>query len=179
MTWFLTRNIAVEVGCCITNHKIQGTGFLSGLAVARKWTLPATVMLQYHFTNFGAFQPYVGVGVNFSTFHGGSTGGNWQPFLAPSLGFAGFNTITSLQVGSSWGVAGQVGFDYMLNDRWGVNFDLKRVMMRPDAYATVFNTATGAFIPVRAKVNVDPWVASVGVTYRFGGSSEGAVVARY
>ncbi len=30
--------------------------------------LPPTLTLQYHFTDFGAFKPYVGAGVNYTVF---------------------------------------------------------------------------------------------------------------
>ena len=89
--------------------------------------------------------------------------------------------VTNLSVGSSWGVVGQVGFDYMINSNWGVNVDLKRIMMQPTAYATVWNSAVSPVlgpVPVRAKVNIDPWVVSAGITYRFGGGAS-AVVAKY
>ena len=178
ISYYLTKNIAIEAICCFSPHKINGQGVLAGLDIGKTWVFPPTIMLQYHFTNFGAFQPYVGVGVNFTAFLGTKAGSNWQTFFTPALGFTGFNTVTHLSIGSSWGIAGQVGFDYMINDRWGVNVDVKRIMMRPTAHATVFNSATGLFIPVRTKVNIDPWLVSAGITYRFGGAA-GPVVAKY
>ena len=177
VTYYFTKNIAIEAICCVSKHSVSGTGWLQGLNVGSTWVFPPTVMLQYHFTNFGAFQPYVGVGVNFTAFFGTKASNSFAPFLTP-VGLVGANAVTSLNVGSSWGVAGQVGFDYMLNQNWGINVDVKRIMMRPTAYGNVFNTAVGAFIPVRAKVNIDPWVVSAGVTYRFGGAA-GPVVAKY
>ncbi len=30
--------------------------------------LPPTLLAQYHFTNFGAFKPYVGAGINYTRF---------------------------------------------------------------------------------------------------------------
>ncbi len=177
ITYYLTKNIAIEAICCFSHHKLNGSGLLAGLDIGKTWLFPPTVMLQYHFTNFGAFQPYLGVGVNFTAFFGTKSGGNWAPFYT-ALGQVGFNTISNLSIGSSWGVAGQVGFDYMINDRWGVNLDVKRIMMRPTAHGMLYNSGLNAFVPVRAKVNIDPWIVSAGVTYRFGGAA-GPVVARY
>jgi OmpW family len=37
---------------------------LSGLPIGKSWLLPPTLTLQYHFTDFGAFKPYIGAGVN-------------------------------------------------------------------------------------------------------------------
>ena len=65
--YYLTKNWAIEAICCVAPHHIQGTGTIAS-DFARAWLFPPSVMAQYHFTNFGAFQPYVGVGVNFTTF---------------------------------------------------------------------------------------------------------------
>ncbi|MFO1124163.1 MAG: OmpW family outer membrane protein [Methylocystis sp.] len=65
--YFLTKNWAIEAICCVTPHHIQGTGTISS-DFARAWLFPPSVMVQYHATNFGAFQPYLGVGLNFTTF---------------------------------------------------------------------------------------------------------------
>jgi outer membrane protein W len=76
-------------------------------------------------------------------------------------------------------VAGQVGFDYMLNNNWGLNFDVKRIMMRPSASGVVYNSFLNTFIPVHTKVKIDPWLVSAGITYRFGGGASAPVVAKY
>ena len=177
VSYYFTKNFAIEAICCASYHKVNGKGLLNGLNIGKTWVFPPTIMLQYHFTNFGAFQPYVGVGVNFTAFFGQSAGNNWAPFYTP-IGQVGFNSITAMKIGTSWGVAGQVGFDYMINDRWGVNVDLKRIMMRPTATGLLYNSGLNAYVPWRAKVNIDPWVVSAGITYRFGGAA-GPVVAKY
>jgi outer membrane protein len=127
--------------------------------VGKTLVFPPTVMLQYHFTNFGAFKPYVGVGVNWTHYFRNKATGP---------------TFSNLDIKDSFGVAAQIGFDYMINRNWGFNVDVKRIMMRPDA-TVVLNGAPPT--PVRAKVRIDPWVVGAGVVYRFGGGS--AVLARY
>ncbi|MDE2364092.1 MAG: OmpW family protein [Hyphomicrobiales bacterium] len=185
LAYYFTRNIAVELICCVSKHNVNGTGALAGLNIGSTWVFPPTVLLQYHFTNFGAFQPYVGVGVNFTAYFGQKAGNNYAAFWTPALGPTGFNAVSNLNIQNSWGVAGQVGFDYMLNDNWGINLDLKRIMMEPTATGVVYNTAVAALapskalIPWRAKVNIDPWVVSAGITYRFGGGASAPVVAKY
>jgi outer membrane protein len=178
LAYYFTKNIAVEAICCLSKHKVTGSGYLSNLNIGSTWVFPPTVLLQYHFTNFGAFQPYVGIGVNFTAYPWSKGGNTFSSLWTPGIGNTGFIASTGLNVASSWGVAGQVGFDYMLNQNWGINLDLKRIMMQPTAYTNVYSTALGQFIPVRAKVNIDPWIVSAGVTYRFGGAA-GPVVAKY
>ena len=54
----------------------------------------------------------------------------------------------SATVTPCWGVVGQVGFDYMFNEHWGVNLDLKYIMMEPTVHANV-----AAFSPAGAGVS--------------------------
>ncbi|MFC7054253.1 OmpW family protein [Hansschlegelia quercus] len=144
-SYFFTPNLAVEVICCASHHKIRGRGAIDGLKIGDAWVIPATVTAQYHFTGFGAFKPYVGVGVNYSIYFNEDSG--------PGL--------SHLKLKNSVGPAAQVGFDYMFNEHWGVNFDVKKIYMQPK----IRLTAGGA--DVRGKAKINPWVTGVGVTYRF------------
>lgn len=148
ISYYFTRNIAVEAICCFSKNNVYVTGI--GGAVANTWLFPPTVMAQWHFTNFGAFQPYIGVGVNYTYYFDTKT----------ENALAG----TSMHIDNSWGVAGQIGFDYMFNRHWGVNVDVKKVLMQPNWYIqeTPFARLTG-----RAEIN--PWIVGAGITYRFGG----------
>lgn len=144
-SYFFTPNLAVEVICCASKHAIKGRGAINGLRIGDTWVIPATVTAQYHFTNFGAFKPYVGAGVNYSIYFNEDGG----------------PAISRLKLKNSVGVAAQVGFDYMIDEHWGVNVDLKKIYMEPK----IRLTAGGA--DVRGKAKINPWVTGVGVTYRF------------
>lgn len=177
VTYFLNRNFAIETICCLSRHSVQGTGIIREAGIARTWVFPPSLIFQYHFTNFGAFQPYVGVGVNFTTFFGTQPQGNYFPLYArpgaPALGLGiGYvpAQIYTTTISPSWGVVGQIGADYMINDHWGVNIDLKRIQMESNAQASFFTPALGGvYVPTSAKVRINPWVVGAGVTYRFGG----------
>lgn len=146
ISYFFTPNFAVEAICCATKHTITGRGAFKGVDVGDTWVVPATVTAQYHFTDFGAFRPYVGVGVNYSIYFGEDPEGG---------------VVTRLKIKNSFGPAAQVGFDYFFHEHWGINFDLKYIHMKPK----VELTAGGADISGRAKIN--PWVVGTGVTYKF------------
>jgi outer membrane protein len=152
ISYFFTRNIAAELILGVTPHHITGTGTLAGLDIGKTWLLPPTLMLQYHFTEFGAFQPYIGVGVNYTVFFSTSAANS------PLNGLA----VTSLGVSNAFGAAAQVGFDYMLDRHWGVNFDVKKLYLEPNYSATVNNA-----IAVSGRANINPWLIGGGVTYRF------------
>jgi outer membrane protein len=148
ITYFFTQNIAAELILGTSHHNIKGKNGLAAVGkVGSTWVLPPTLTLQYHFTNFGAFKPYIGAGVNLSIFYGEN------PRQA-----GGFH---DLKLSTTVGVAGQVGFDYMITKNWGWNVDVKRIMMRPTA-----KVGLGA-ANVKAKVNLDPWVIGTGITYKF------------
>ena len=69
ISYFFTDNIAAELILGTTKANIVGTGAAAGVGKAGEtWLLPPTVTLQYHFTDFGAFKPYVGAGVNYTLF---------------------------------------------------------------------------------------------------------------
>ena len=70
--------------------------------------------------------------------------------------------MTSLTLHNTVGGALQVGFDYMIDKHWGLNFDVKKYLLRPTYNATVNNT-----IPVTGTAAIDPWIIGAGVTYRF------------
>lgn len=67
----------------------------------------------------------------------------------------------ALNVENTFGTALQVGFDYMVDQHWGVNFDVKKLFLKPDFEVTVDGARqTG-------KAELDPWLIGAGVTYRF------------
>ena len=45
-----------------------GAAATNNLDVGNAWLLPPILTLQYHFTDFGAFKPYIGAGVNYTVF---------------------------------------------------------------------------------------------------------------
>ncbi|BGE86391.1 OmpW family protein [Methylosinus sp. 3S-1] len=177
VSYYLTKNIAIEAICCISRQHVQGTGTLYGASLARTWVFPPSLILQYHFTNFGAFQPYVGVGVNYTAYFS-EAGNNLWWLNTPSAGVLPA-TFTSLSITPSWGVVGQVGFDYMFTENFGFNVDLKRILMEPNAHGVINVPGTAIYVPIDAKVNIDPWIASVGLTFRFGAGLVPPVLAKY
>ena len=144
LSYFFTKNIAAELVLTYPqdiNINVGGTkeGTISAL--------PPSLVLQYHFTDLGAFKPYVGVGVNYTIF------GNRQ-------NFPGY-TPAALQVEpSSFGVVGQIGADYMFDRNWGLNIDLKYAAINTDV-----NTVSGG--NNLGKLTLNPWMPAVGVTYKF------------
>lgn len=141
LTYMATRNIGVELlGAFPFQHNID-----SNLGrIGKTKHLPPTLSLQYHFLPDNDFQPYVGVGVNYTMF-----------FDTESRGaLAG----SDLKLKNSWGFAAQVGVDYKLDKNWFLNADVRYISIRPDVQLN------GQSI---GKAKLDPVVATIGVGYRF------------
>jgi outer membrane protein len=150
ISYFFTKNIAIEAICCVVPAKINAKGAVAALGnVGDVIAFPPTITLQYHFTDFGAFKPYIGVGVNYTHYFPNGNGANFA----------------NLKVDDSWGVAGQIGFDYMIDKHWAFNVDVKKILMQPNAQVNLLTP--GGAVPLVAKTKIDPWLIGVGVGYRF------------
>ena len=146
ISYYFTQNIAAELVLGTTYANVHAGGSIAGLGkVGKTWLLPPTLMLQYHFTDFGNFQPYVGAGVNYTIFYNQSDAG----------------IFTDMDVEDSFGGALQIGVDYMIDDHWGFNIDAKKLFLEPDWTANLGTTKLSG----TAKLN--PWLIGTGVTYRF------------
>lgn len=144
LTWFFTKNIAVEAIAAITPHDVKATNTsLGNVDLGSVWLLPPTVLLQYHHP-FGKWKPYVGAGVNYTVFFNEDAPGG---------------TVTNISYDNSFGWALQAGVDYMLTEHWLLNLDLKKLFLNTDV-----NINNGA---IKASVDIDPWIVGVGVGYRF------------
>lgn len=138
ISYFFTDNIATEL-VLTWPQKVDVS--LGGTEIGSVKALPPTLLLQYHFMPNETFRPYAGVGVNYTYFG------------SQSFSIAGLDTSSS-----SWGPAVQAGFDFKIAPRWYLNADVKYVWMDTDV------TLNGAKL---TKVDINPWLISVGVGYRF------------
>ncbi|WP_254275236.1 OmpW family protein [Halomonas sp. 3H] len=106
--------------------------------------LPPTLTVQYYPLGGTAasVQPYVGVGVNYTR------------FSSETIGIEG----AELNLDSSWGAAGQVGVDLLINDNWALN---------AAAWYLDIDTDVSLGTTDLGKVEIDPWVVMGGISYRF------------
>ena len=163
ISYFFTQSIAAELILGVTPHSITGTGTLANINVGHAWLLPPTLLLQYHWTDFGAFKPYVGVGVNYTVFFDQSSGNALT--ILPAVGTPA--AITGLHINNAFGAAAQAGFDYMIDQHWGVNVDVKKLYLQPGYSATAFVPAVPVSLGVNGTAHINPWLIGTGVTYKF------------
>jgi outer membrane protein len=139
--YFFNDNVSAELLCCVATHDVTAAG--GAIDLGEVTHFPPTVTLKYHWTNLGQFEPYVGAGVNYTAFID----------TDPPAGI-------SVDYDSSFGGALQAGFDYRLNEHWAVNVDVRRIWISTDV------TISGA-INATDSVDIDPWVVSTAIAYRF------------
>jgi len=153
--YFLSPNISVETICCLTSHHVDGTaGSVAGRnnLIDNILILPATLTLKAHLTNIGPVKPYVGAGPSYFIVLDSRIGAG-----GTALG------ATSAKVRSKVGFALQAGVDIALNDQGlGLSIDAKRYFIRPTA-----SFYAGSTEVLRTRHELDPWVISTGLAYRF------------
>ena len=143
ISYFFTPNLAAEL---ILTYPQKHDVRLNGAKIGTLKHLPPTLLAQYHFTQLGAFKPYVGVGINYTRFSSVKFDPAVDAALNPSV------------KKNSFGPALQIGFDYALDKNWSINFDVKKVYIKTDVRS--FGTKVGTF-------KGDPVLVGVGLGYRF------------
>ena len=153
LTYFFNKSISAELFCCFGATKIDLLKDGSRVGqVADTWMFPPIVTLQYHFTDMGAFKPYVGAGVQWIHYFGSKTGDNTL-------------AADSVRLSDSFGPALQAGFDYKLGGGWYFNADVKKSWL--DTKVSFANAKTLGLGNTEVKHSVDPLTFSLGVGYRF------------
>ncbi|MCC5900340.1 MAG: outer membrane beta-barrel protein [Halomonas sp.] len=115
---------------------------LNGDNLASTKHLPPTLTLQYYPLGGtdSRVQPYAGVGINYTRFSNESL------------------EIGDLDLDNSWGVAGQLGVDLLIDDNWALNAAAWYIDIDTDA--KINGQAAGT-------VEIDPVVVMAGISYRF------------
>lgn len=135
--YFIRDNIGIEVlAAWPFDHDID----LGGANIGSTKQLPPTVSLNYHIPTQSAFKPFVGVGINYTTF--------WD--TSSSLG--------DLELDDSWGVALHAGADYQITEAGAIRVDVRWIDIDTDA------KLDGADL---GSVSIDPWVFGVSYVHRF------------
>ncbi len=151
ITYFFTDRIAAELILGVTPHDVTAVGTALGdVDLGDVTLLPPTLTVQYHFNPDGQIRPYAGVGVNYTLFFN-------EDLPAGTV-------LDSIDYDPSFGLALQAGADYMLNERWFLNVDLKKVWINTDV---TIDATTNLSAVVNADVDIDPWIFGVGIGWRY------------
>ncbi|MHA3789222.1 OmpW/AlkL family protein [Flavobacterium hauense] len=159
-TYFFTKNFAAELILGTSKHDVSTTGSdisaiggptNANIELGSVRLLPPTLTFQYHFFPLADkdFKPYVGAGINYTIFYDAKPG----------------KTVKGIEYDNALGYAFQLGFDYMINDKFFVNVDAKKLFLNTDVKVDASNLAPGLSIP--AEVDIDPWLFGFGVGMKF------------
>ena len=144
ISYFLTPNWAAELVLTIPQKHtvtLANNGTVTPLGSFKH--LPPVLTLQYHFSPGSTFQPYAGVGVNYTKISSVKLAAGAQPLDLEN---------------NSIGLALNAGFDYRLDKAMYLNVDVKKVQLRSDVLAN------GNAV---SKVKLDPLLIGVGIGWRF------------
>lgn len=150
-TYFFTKNFAAELILGTTKHNVQAVETAAGnVDLGSVWLLPPTLTAQYHFypTKDKVFKPYIGAGINYTIFYNVKSG-----------------DVAGVKYDNALGYTAQLGFDLMLNERFFINLDAKRLFLKTDVTVDASNLAPDLSIP--AKVDINPWLLGIGLGYKF------------
>lgn len=127
--YFPVKNVGVELlAAAPFRHDINIDGQYAG----KTQHLPPTLSVQYHFDNGGKVVPFIGAGVNYTTFFK-------ERIYSPS----------DLELTDSWGAAGHVGVDFKFTDRDAVRLDARYIDLKTDVKLNGDNIG---------ELDLSPWV---------------------
>ncbi len=160
-TYMLTSNVGVTL--------LAATPFEHDIAIENAPVkagstkhLPPTLTIQYYFGESSSeFRPYVGAGINHTVFFEEDVDPQLEAALEGIIGVPAATLATGLDLDASWGLAVEAGFDYALNDKWGINAAIYYIDINTDA------TVSTSVADVGFGVDIDPFVYSVSVSYKF------------
>lgn len=110
-------------------------------------------------------QPYVGIGVNFTTFMDEDISNVAQEYFEDVLNAS---SNAKLKLDDSWGLAGELGVDIMFGRDSNWLFNAAVWYLDIDTEAKIdFRTFEGYTTRITTDVDIDPWVYSVGLGYKF------------
>lgn len=160
-SYYITKNIAAELILALgTRHNVNTSsvgGALTSANLGSVNLLPPTLTGQWHFMPDQTFDPYVGAGLAYVRAMDNSL--TAQTIQGPA----------QIKIDrNNFGTVLQAGFDINLQDKWLVNFDVKKIF-----FGTNVELDTGgAFVTTAGfkkidSLDIDPWVVSVGFGKKF------------
>jgi outer membrane protein len=141
VSYFFNKNLAAELILTTPQQGRVHTGTGTNLGSFKH--LPPTLTLQYHFTNFNGYKPYLGAGLNYTKISNETLSGGY--------------TLSQ----HSYGPALQAGVDIPLTKQISLNLDVKKVYMKTDVYSGNGGTTNNGTL------YLNPVLFGVGVGYHF------------
>lgn len=155
VTYMYTDNVSIDVPFALPfRHKLFGAGALAGAGqLGSVKALPVTVFGQYRFNEAtSVFRPYVGIGLTYAYFYGETGSGALTATTNPG------GPATGLSIESKWALTPQLGFSYVLNDKWMLDTSFSKTFLKN---RTTFSTGQ------TIDTTLNPNTISLGVGMKF------------
>jgi len=138
------------------SHKIKGKALGENFNVGKVSRLSPTISAQYFFLDpKSAFQPYVGLGVNYTMFYDEKLTREMKE-----------DDAKNLKMEDSVGWVAQIGMDYKITDRLFLNAAVWKMGMSSKVKWRESNSPHDDF-KGKTDVDIDPWVYTLGVGFSF------------
>ncbi|GAA6196283.1 OmpW family outer membrane protein [Pseudophaeobacter sp.] len=135
--YFIRDNLGIELLAATPfEHDINIGGAFAGTSKQ----LPPTLSINYHFPTKGNIKPFIGAGINYTTF------------------FEEQSALGVLELKDSWGFALQAGADWQISDNGALRLNVRYMDIDSDAFLN------GASI---GKAEIDPVTIGVSYVHRF------------
>jgi len=145
ITYMYTDNLSFDIPVALPfTHKLYGAGALAGAGqLGSVKALPFTVFGQYRFNQAtSTFRPYLGLGITYAYFFGEKGSSALTATTNPG------GTPTSLRVESKFGLTPQVGFTYVLNEKWFLDTSLSKTFLKNRTSFSTGQTIDTALDPI-------------------------------
>jgi outer membrane protein len=164
LTYMFSENWGFDVlGSLPFKHDIDATisgSELGTVNVGETKHLPPTFSIQYHFAPDATFQPYLGVGVNWTTFFNTKASSTAIEVLG----------IDDIELDDSIGPAAQIGGDWKINDHWLLNIDVRYIDIATETKLVGVGFGDDPDSVGKLSIGdaqIDPWVYAINLGYRF------------
>lgn len=125
--YFIRDNIGIELLAATPfEHNIN----IAGVGTATAKQLPPTLSVNYHFPTKGKIKPFIGAGINYTTF------------------FEEETALGVLKLEDSWGFALQAGADWQISDNGALRVNVRYMDIDSDAYLGGAAIGTAEIDPV-------------------------------
>jgi outer membrane protein len=156
-TWGLNTIIAPP-----PEHNVYAEG-LEPLGVSKLGTykhVPATLVLQYFIPTGTRFEPYLGLGVNYTHFFDEQTVNSLDTNL--------YASDTELKIDPAFGWVAQAGVDYRINANWLISAAAYYIDLETNAELQITDTALlGGDATLKTSADLNPMVYFVSIGYQF------------
>ncbi|MCP5195022.1 MAG: outer membrane beta-barrel protein [Pseudomonadales bacterium] len=159
--YMVTESVGLELLAATPfEHDITLQGKGVNLNAGSTKHLPPTLSLQwYPRAGKNGWQPYVGMGVNYTIFFDEKTDQQLNDTLAAIIGSD--PKSTDLNLDNSFGLSAQAGMDIPLGKHWAINAAVWYIDISSNGKVST-DVAN-----VNFKTDIDPFVYNLGIAYRF------------